>query len=253
MKSLVMRSTLVVVLAAAGIASAASNGAVTGVSASKTTAYVDEDITITVQGNVQPGKACRLYGGPGPGPSFKDLGLVTSFPFTFTTKPSKNSATGKHAVFAYGGTADPANQCTGSHTVEITVLPKPAAPTVMQPAAGIMISSAAQPLNCPGGYEVVGSNPAKGEIKCRKLPVPCPAHFDGSVDSATGKLVCTPKPATCPEGWTGGMQGGILNCTSAPQPSLPCPAQTAQWKWGSAYYKEGWRFMGCSANLEPAK
>ena len=50
MKFTKMRFTLIAVLAAAGIASAASNGAVTGISASKTTAYVDEDITITVQG-----------------------------------------------------------------------------------------------------------------------------------------------------------------------------------------------------------
>jgi hypothetical protein len=253
MKFTKLRLTLIAILASSGIASAASNGAVTGISASKTTAYVDEDITITVQGTVQPGKACRLYGGPGPGPVFKDLGLVTSFPFTFTTKPSKNSTTGKQAIFAYGGTADAANECTGSKTVEVTVLPKP----VAQPAGGMVVAQAPmiqfQQLSCPGGYEKVSADNPKGEIKCRKLPAACPTHFDGSVDSATGKLVCTPKAAQCPEGWQGGMQGGILNCTSTPQPTLACPNKTPQWQWGTAYYKEGWRFMGCSANLEPAK
>ncbi|MBL8515813.1 MAG: hypothetical protein JNM76_02495 [Betaproteobacteria bacterium] len=177
-------------------------------------------------------------------PSIKmqsDTNLATA------TRSFKVDKAGNYTVEAHIGTpSGTATSCQGKATTALVVNAKPASlqinPTII-----------ATTLVCPGGYEKVFDIFEKGEIKCRKLPVPCPAHFDGSVDSATGKLVCTPKPVTCPEGWTGGMQGGILNCTSAPQPVLPCPAQTAQWKWGSSYYKEGWRFMGCSANVEPPK
>jgi hypothetical protein len=245
MVSFFARTGLAAALCLAGTSFAAAVGNVTGVTASKTQAYVDEAIVLTAQGTLQPGKACRLYGGLNS--AFTELGLAPAFPHAFTNKPFKFDKPGKYVLHVYGGTQDKEHECTGSKTVEINVVAKPVAVAV-QPGV-LMVAT----LSCPGGYEKVGDNPAKGEIKCRKLPAPCPSNFEGSMDSATGKLVCTPKAAQCPEGWQGGMQGGILSCTSVPQPSLPCPAKTPQWQWGSSYYKEGWRYMGCSANLEPPK
>jgi hypothetical protein len=166
----------------------------------------------------------------------------------------KVNKVGPHTVKAGPGNAtSQAGTCEGSTSASTNVIAAPPSPFAPAQVVSSTPLAPTPALHCPNGYEVTGAWTPKGEIKCRKLPAPCPAYFDGSVDSNTGKLTCTPKPGVCPTGWQGEMQGGILQCSSIPQPNLPCPSATATWKWGTTYYKEGWRFMGCSANLEPAK
>lgn len=245
-------------LLAAGVALAAGTawaaGNITAVSTVQTKIKLGESTTATVQGTasgagLNQGCSVRisLQYPDGTKEVVHPHFIASTFPQPdFYLKPTKAGAV---KVIADGNKA--ANgwvACLG--TAQSTLIVE--APIVVSSAsaAGLMLAPA---LGCPTGYEVAGENKPKGEIKCRKLPAPCPAHFEGSVDSATGKLVCTPQPATCPEGWQGGMQGGVLTCNSTPQPSLPCPAKTADWQWGASYYKDGWRFMGCSANLAPPK
>jgi hypothetical protein len=158
---------------------------------------------------------------------------------------------GTYPIVVTGMTGGAFPACAG--TVSATLVVQSTTPQVAIPLPGTILNAPLQPLNCPAGYEKTFDNPSKGEIKCRKLPVACPTGFDGSVDANTGNLDCVPKPASCPQGWSGGMQGGVLKCVSAPQPNLSCPKSTPQWQWGTSYYKEGWRIMGCSANLEPPR
>lgn len=249
---------LVAALAFAALAAgnAWAAGTVTGISTAVPKIKLGESTTAIVQGTASGqnyNKGCSVRITMQYPDNTKEVAhphyIASTFPQPdFYVKPTKP---GKVKVIADGNTASNGwIACQGMVQTELIVEAPVTASIASTLAPAIIMATS---LTCPTGYEKVGENPAKGEIKCRKLPAACPAHFEGSVDSSNGKLVCTPKPASCPDGWQGGMQGGILNCTSVPQPSLPCPDKTQQWKWGSSYYKEGWRFMGCSANLEPAK
>jgi hypothetical protein len=70
----------------------------------------------------------------------------------------------------------------------------------------------------------------------------------GTTDDATGKAAC--KTNQSPPGWT--INDGTLTYNSIPQPMVPCPSSTPDWKWGTKYWKESWNRMGCVANLKPA-
>lgn len=239
-------------LAAAGSAQAA----LTGVTVSPANANVGQrlDFSVTATGSACAAKFVLNGTNYYVLPNAKETnGMYTNAPGTpgKTSLLSGLSTPGTYAVVVTGMTGGSFPACTGSvQTTLVIQAPPTVQGTVLAPIPGTVFNA---PATCPGGYEKVGEDLAKGAIRCRKLPAACPTGFDGSVDANTGHLDCTPKAASCPQGWTGGMQGGVLKCVSSPQPNLNCPKQTADWKWGTAYYKEGWRFMGCAANLEPPK
>ena len=106
-------------------------GEITGVTASKMQVLVNEAVTITVHGTVQPGKTCHLSGGPASlSPNFLDFGLVT-LPATIA-KSFSFAKPGKYYIHAYSGTTDAAHYCAvstlpGDHrSVVVTVLGKTA-------------------------------------------------------------------------------------------------------------------------------
>jgi hypothetical protein len=136
--------------------------------------------------------------------------------------------------------------CVGVAKGTLTVTPAPLV-VVATPVLTLLA-----PISCDPLYAEQPSDKPAGELFCQKKIPTCPTNFTGYVEGATGKLICTPVPASCPAGWTGGMVGGILTCTSVPQPTVSCPAKTPAWIYGAHYFKDAWREYGCVKNNKPA-
>lgn len=248
---------LAALLLASGAAQAV--GTITGLSASPAQAIAGESVAYKIATSGSGACGVRLvYSGPNYEPS--DNMLINNAPGAGGVIHKTIAKAGTYQLKAIGSPSlNP--KCNGEANLTVVVVDKPAAkPGLQIGATGPVV--AANPgifmmeMNCPNPYHkyTQGVNQSKGEYYCVKQNVSCPAGFTGSMDSQTGKLVCTPQiTATCPEGWTGGVVDGKLVCNSIPQPNIPCPKATPDWKWGTAYYKESWNKMGCNANLEPPK
>ncbi|MBL8515815.1 MAG: hypothetical protein JNM76_02505 [Betaproteobacteria bacterium] len=156
-----------------------------------------------------------------------------------------------------------AGPCLGNKEMRLKVNLPPPPVTLTAPVVNAV-------LICPTGYEKKGGNSEKGEIKCVKVQGQCPEDYklwyvvgDGGASAlpslfSPGTMVCVRKPGNpeCPPGYQGGKDSkeeNLVYCAPDPQPTLPCPTATPQWKWGSMYFKQGWQVMGCTANVEPAK
>lgn len=115
------RNTLLALgLLAAGFAQAASNGNIMSLTASTLKPKVGEQISITVNGSLTPGKSCHIAGGTVS--PYKDLGLISSMPVTLPQTFSFDTP-GPHYIFVYPGTTDPDNLCTqsGPNSVKVDV------------------------------------------------------------------------------------------------------------------------------------
>ncbi len=249
-------------LASVSSAFAASNGALTSLTASATTVTVGQEVSFTVLGTIKPGtKGCRISGGKAG--SYSDMGVFTSFPAVMPKKFSFDKA-GTYYVHMYGGTADTEHVCDGNLNVKITVMDKPK-PMVMPGAQVGPVSPMAaniqfqMPGVCPPApYHKIpeNSDDATGKLRCIQPNPSCPEGWkQGAFDSNIGRLTCVPAvEPKCPAGFSGGMQNGSLVCTAhMPQPKIACPKATPANKWGTTYYAESWNVVGCSVNLEPPK
>lgn len=217
-------------------------GAITGaISINPPTPTVNQAVVLKVGGQ---GDYCGVRINMGDGEPSTNVDFNGSNGYTKPIKGTEYSYTFKKTgtfQIKVIGSPSLSPKCTGEANLTVTVKPIQLKLPVMTPSS------------CVTGFENLTGDAAAGELRCRKNPVACPTHFEGSIDSATGKLECVPKPAECPAGWVGGMQGGKLVCNSAPLPKVPCAESTPTNQWGASYYTEGWRIYGCSKNLAPPK
>lgn len=135
------------VLAAAGAAYAGGN--ISGLSAPFVKVKVGQNVSITLNGTLDPGSKCHLTGGDAKlSPNFKDLGMASSFPHTL---PSFQFDTpGVHYFHVYVGTVDKENFCTqtGPGSVRFEVEPQDVA--VIRPPLGMSDKPIGRPvINVP--------------------------------------------------------------------------------------------------------
>jgi ribosomal protein L21E len=112
----------------------APGGNISGISASTLTPKVGEAVTIKLDGTLDPGRKCHIYGGTVS--PYKDLGLVGALPGPVATTFAFN-APGPQYIHVYPGTEDVDNVCTqtGSNSVKVDVV---AAPLRMMPTPQII-------------------------------------------------------------------------------------------------------------------
>ncbi|MDB5806241.1 MAG: hypothetical protein JWN73_3563 [Betaproteobacteria bacterium] len=121
----------------------AAAGNITAVSASTMTPVVGQPVTISLAGQLDPGKKCHVYGGAVS--PYKDLGLVSSLPGSVATTFTFDKV-GPVYVHVYPGTEDTDNLCTqtGTGSVKLEVM---AAPIMRQaPVTKPMVLTPAKPL-----------------------------------------------------------------------------------------------------------
>jgi len=87
----------------------AADGNISAITASTLTPKIGEQITVKLEGTLDPGKKCHVYGGiKSP---YVDLGLISSFPTTLSTSFAFDTV-GTHFIHVYVGTQDKENVCT---------------------------------------------------------------------------------------------------------------------------------------------
>jgi hypothetical protein len=240
--------------AACAVLACAAQATLTNVTVSPTPVTVGQKVTITVSatGNMCAGKFVLAGNNYYVTANTKETnGQLTNAPNTpgkteiFTTTISP----GTYPIMISGQTGGAIPPCTGTLSATIIVQAPPTAVGL----PGAILANPIAPLQCPGGYDKVSDNMDKGEIRCSKQAATCPTGYEGGMNAGTGQLECRPRAAGCPEGWNGGLENGVLKCAPKIQPNLACPKQAPQAQHGTSYYREGWRFMGCVANLTPPR
>lgn len=99
------------VLVAASAAHAGGN--ISALTATATKVKVGQAVSITVGGTLDDGSKCHIAGGDAKySPNFKDLGLISSFPYTLPN--FQFDSPGVHYFHVYVGSADKENFCTQS-------------------------------------------------------------------------------------------------------------------------------------------
>lgn len=261
-----MKRTLLLLatLGMTGIAHA--DGSISGISVSKNPVTVGDMVTFTITG---AGK-CSVRISSDDGQTLYQN--VKSGPFPLVTSNAVASKAGTFQISVapmndkVAGLNPDGDKCTGTAVMagKLVVNPRPA--PAMAPMGGITATSpvaaagaaiASMPASCPTNFHNVPSLPPeevkKGALRCAKWEVTCPSGWAGSMNQATGELVCVPADVPpCPPGWQGGLVQGKLICEPSMQPVIQCPQSTPDWKWGTTYYKENWKFLGCSPNPKPA-
>jgi hypothetical protein len=226
----------------------------TGVTVNPTPVTVGQKVAIVVSatGNMCAGKFVLNGNNHYVTANTKEVGgQITNAPgtpgktelFTSMLKP------GTYPITITGATGGAIAPCVGTLNATIVVQAPPTAVGL----PGTILTNPIAPLHCPGGYDKVSENTDKGEIRCSKQAATCPTGYEGGMNTATGQLECRPRAAGCPEGWNGGLDNGVLKCAPKTQPNLACPKQAPQAQHGTSYYREGWRVMGCVANLAPPR
>lgn len=217
---------------------------------SSTSVGVNEDVTVTfsttaVHGKLSPcGYRMIVLGLEGQGQPWS----ASSFPAALNTDPPrifhfKLSKPGKYRVFAEPPSGTPT--CGGMNSSNTGIN--------FQVVAPLQVPV----VTCPPGFEkdmtVSPEEVKKGALRCARPNVVCPTGWTGSMNPANGVLECVMASVPrCPPGWQGGMVQGKLACEPSMQPPISCPTATPDWKWGTTYYKENWKFLGCSPNPKPA-
>jgi len=102
----------------------AAGGNITSLSASTLTPMVGQAVTITLNGQLDPGKKCHIAGGAVS--PYKDLGLISSLPGVVSTTFTFDKP-GPVYLHVYPGTEDKDNLCTqtGTGSVKLEVMPAP--------------------------------------------------------------------------------------------------------------------------------
>jgi type 1 fimbria pilin len=102
----------------------AAGGNITSLTASTLTPTVGQPVTITLNGQLDPGKKCHIAGGSVS--PYKDLGLISSLPGVVSTTFTFDKP-GPVYLHVYPGTEDKDNLCTqtGTGSVKLEVMPAP--------------------------------------------------------------------------------------------------------------------------------
>ena len=245
-----------------------ANGSISGIQVSKNPVTVGEMVTFTVTGS---GK-CSVRISSDDGQILYQNVKVGTFPLISASAVASKAGSFQIKVGPMNDKVANLNpdgeKCSGAAVMvgKLVVNPKQSSSVTLVPTGRIASTSpmanaatiiAAMPINCPLNFQKDMTLPLeevkKGALRCAKTDAACPSGWTGSLNQANGKLVCSPTNVPpCPAGWQGGLVQGTLVCEPVIQPVIACPSATQDWKWGTKYYKEGWKFLGCSPNPKPA-